>query len=592
MADRQLDILELMLNTPKARDEYVTALDYQDDEGNVDLSAIINDNLASKQESAARVAETGLELSSVIQQTIDSGSAVKTAQATAATARGNIFNAATTDEALKADIGKAEFDELVGAQGNIRIATEELIADTNQLQQRARSTTSELFADIEIVDAGKDLNLVDFLVDPVNSIKKNIAAGKAEVRIVDNKAELDIIAKQQQFVASSTQIETSALTQQAELMATASIRTRYEQLDSAQALATAQRVGVYTESQLEDTKAIYDLDNKHAAMLSTKLNGIIAAGNANVSTVNAATQAIRTNQTGEQYAQIKKLAEREETARAGLESKFLSVSKMLELPYESFAEYEVARGNGLVSLQAQDQIAQTMYTGLVGTAAVSASVDPLTRYEVLSTLVGDTAFTPAYDIMMTRVDAIAAKAVDQANIVQANDTAAEALKKRNNTMTNLFQAIPDDFNELYRNDIVQLFSPDAMDLSPAGGITNMPAGALAEVAKWSLPTGNLDSWVNGAIDYAANSEMPTSILAQAMAAIAANQFNGVKQLLGMSIDRMSTRALGNNSKSIGDATNAGDWSVAMELARVGRLTRAESAAVSALIANPPVSILQ
>lgn len=590
MAGLPVDILELMINTPEQVLEYTSETKFEDAEGNFDMVSLINDNLKRTRASDDRVISLKEGLNSLVSQGAVSVQRQKEAIDIAATARGDIFGPEAQLIDVTRDINLAQFDQQVGIEAELRESHIDALDDINSLQFRARNVVADLFADLDIVDTATELGLADFIFDPIKSIKANVAAANAEKRIRGNKRELSIVTEAHGIFTKLNQAELAPLRAQTELIASAGIAAHYTAYKIGPVLERAKLEGKYTEAVVVDMAAAYSLDKDLSNMLGTQLNAELATGRATRDSINSLTTIMRDRQTTRRYEQIDRLAKEREEDLDAINGRFQQAIEVLELPYDNFNQYLIARSSGLTSSEQDATISDFLHTDLVGASAVKSSSTPVDAYLALAAVIGPEATTPGFQLMMSRIDDIAlGQSVTDNIVVYAKDNQKTIREKHNRTMDMLFRSVDTDIDNLFRPELTSLNSPHNMGYTAKEGfIQNMPLSALETVGKWELDTHNFNAWVKNAISNAMESDQPLGIIAFALAAISQHQLAGMETYLGFNIGKMATPALGTEIKPIGDATNEGDWVTVLELAKikVRRVEILRSRGGAALVAFP------
>lgn len=577
----QNDFLEMLLNTPKQRTEYVTSTKYDNPEtGEIDLGALIDEvrNVTeSTQREAAITQEAIAEENHVMQRASDG---VLSAIQTSVTARANKFTADSTALDSKSKVDALETTDLLEGEQAVRDASNANISYLGELDTRTKAVTQEMFDDLDIVDKGNATGFMDFITDPIDSIKAKIAQSKAETRIGANKVELDVIANAGRESVANYQATHSAIGIETALRAEGSEQSYYANTEAANVLAQAKVTGEFTDDVLKSAFDTYNIQGQRRTQLRERLNDVLSRQNATVSMVNSIISGVRQEQSSQEHTYMMNERIKNDAIRETLDGRYGEIANALQLPWTSFEEYQVARQGGLVTPDQQAQISNTMVTGLVGVDAITNSTNPLATFQSLTEVMGEGAVNPAFAGMIARADEIMASNGVPENQVTPNDSERDILEKRNRDLSHFLKVLPSDFGKLISTNNARLMSPHNLSFGAGGNVPTMPLDAAEELGKWNLNTNNMDTYIADALNYAKVSETDIGTLANSMAAIMKTQFESIKKDFGFTFPTMGTSKLGNTVSSSGDATNPAHWATAIELQRIELRARQDDFAES------------
>ena len=572
----QNDFLEMLLNTPKQRTEYVTSTKYDDPEtGEIDLGALIEEVRTSTESTRREAAITEEAIAVENQVMTNASNDVLAAIQASVTARANKFSASSTALDNKAKVEELETADLLEGEAAIREVTNANTAYLTELDVRAKSVTQEMFEDLAIIDEGNATGFMDFIQNPINSIKAKINQAKAETRIGANKLELDIIADAGRTSVANYQAIHSNIGIETALRAENSEQSYFANTESANVLAQATNTGEFTDDILKSTFDVYNIQGQRRTQLRERLNDVLNHQNATVSMVNSIISGVREERSAEEHTYMMKEREKNEAIRTTLDTRFGQISQALDLPWKSFEEYVVARQGGLVTPEQQIQISNTMVNGLIGAEAITNSTNPLATFQSLTEVMGEGAVSPQFAGLIARADAIMVSNGIEENQINPNDSQRDIDEKRDRDLAHFFKVLPNDFGKLITTNNARIMSPHQMTFGAGGNVPNMPLDAAEELGKWNLSTSNMDTYISEALAYAKVSDTSISTLANSMAAIMKVQFESIKKDFGFTFPVMGTSKLGNSVSSVGDATNPAHWATAIELQRIELRARRE-----------------
>lgn len=475
---------------------------------------------------------------------------------------------AATTEAVSAETAAntAQLPAILAAEQGIRDASDASLEYSAKINQAYQTQVDELLGTLAVVEEGAAVGPMD-LLNPktfLPSLKAKISAGVAGREAEAQLQQLQVLDAAQRFNTANWQQTVSTQKELREARQLEHSQLYFKQFESAAVVRQLQAAKDMATADLEIIRQRFGFNETSMSALRTQLETYRAQGDLSQRQLSSAISAIQVQQSQEQLKVWKESVARDEAMRARLDNKFQEASQIFGLDISSMAEYEILRKD--LTPEAQYSISQYVTTGVVNAANIWGGTSPSTAIRSMGAVEAQQVLTPEAIALASRVResvmSAPGRSVDMADPEAMQRAVDEALNK---TYRDAFLNVDTLYNA--GRGLFQVPNPAKMDYSGADGLS-IPMAAVPILQKLNVNATDMNSFAAGVIRAAIadeNSMANLEALSQGLAEISSTMMRGINQATGFGLTNMYSLGLGADGMP-GDATNAGDWYKAIQLA--------------------------
>lgn len=528
---------------------------------------------------AARIRTQSEERSNILFTALDTLSAAEladsaAAQAVARTVGSNIEEQGALDTkiaAADADISYAEFDNVLNAQELIYQTSNATATRLATLRDAGDQELESLLANLNVAQQADALGIVDFIKNPIETIKSTYAGKQAKDQIPTQVAKIDAIDAAQRMHSSVWQAEVNTLNQRAQAKQAVNRGLYFTRMELQNQVGILNAEKGMNDAMLQNWQTQLGFTNTSMQNVRGQLAAELQRGDLSQRAVTSIIQTEQLRVSQEQIGYALKLAKNDEEARNSMNAKLVEANGMFGTNYANIEEFDMALRNKTVSAEVAYAMQQYMTYGAIGAAQTFNSTDPYKAFQTAVAIEGQTWISPELQaIVANNVRPILANP----NLTdEAKDTQVRA------TMSKIYQESRGDIDNLLGPavNVIDIVNPSKINYEDWDTTIPLPAAAVDIMKSLNISSTTFGEFATDAVrKVAAEPTVDLETASKGLAALSQFQLKSVNTLTGFGLQRVNTPALGAGTELVGDATNPAHWLRKLQLERA-RLTRIKEA---------------
>jgi len=528
---------------------------------------------------AARVRKMSEERSDILFSTLDT---LNTAELTSAAAAQEVATSIGTNieeqgalaekvAAADANISYAEFDNVLDAQDLIYQTSEATATRLATLRDAGDQELEGLLANLNIVQETEALGMLDFVKNPIETIKATYTGKQAKDQIPTQVAKIDAINAAQRMHSATWQAEVDTLKQRAEAKQAVNRGLYFTRMELQNQVSVLNAEKGMNDAMLQNWQTQLGFTNTSMQNIRGQLAAELQRGDLSQRAVNSIIQTEQLRVSQEQIGYALRLAKNNEAARESMNARLLEANGIFGTNYANIEEFDMALRNKTVAPERAYAMQQYMTYGALGAAQTFNSTDPYKAFQTAVAIEGQTWISPELQAIVAnnvRPILMNSRLTDE-----AKDTQIRVI------MASIYQDSRSDIDNLLSKatNVIDIVNPSKVDYESWDTTIPLPAAAVDIMKTLNINSTTFGDFATDAIrKVGADSTVDLETAAKGLAAMSQYQLKATNTVTGFGLQRVNTPALGAGTELAGDATNPAHWLRKLQLERA-RLTRLNEA---------------